>query len=254
MLPDYEIITTKNEIKYILFNTNDVISDHIRKCGVFDEHILNIADFFIKNFYQNKDGKVLDIGSNIGTFSIPLALKYPNIDFYTYEVQPVVYYQLCANILLNKIDNIHANMQGLSDTEKDISIKLPDYNLEGNVGMYSLNNDYNGNLRGGNIHEFSGKVHNVSLKKLDNLEIDNIIFIKIDVEGMELDVLKGSISTLYKNNFPPILYEAWSHEWFAEKKRELENFLINMGYSIHYFGDNSYAQHKLNGLFLQFSK
>jgi FkbM family methyltransferase len=253
MLPKSQIFNTENNLNYLLFETNDVISNHIRKFGYFDKNILTIAEFSIDHLSKlQPDGIVLDIGANMGTFTIPLAKKFDLLTFHSFEIQKPIYYQLCANALLNQLDNVEAHSFGLSDKNEIISINLPDYNEEGNIGMFSLKEEFNANCRGGNSI-FSGKKAFINLKKLDDMNLKKIIFIKVDVEGMEIFVLKGAIATLVNNNFPPILYEAWSHEWFQERKEELDNFLISLGYKIHYFGDNAYAQHHKNGFLLNFS-
>ena len=57
--------------------------------------------------------------------------------------------------------------------------------------------------------------------------------IKIDVEGMELKVLKGAAITLEKNNYPPIIFEAWTWKPFYQARRkELYDYLNEIGYNI----------------------
>jgi hypothetical protein len=54
--------------------------------------------------------------------------------------------------------------------------------------------------------------------------------------GRMKEVLEGSLSTLIKNNYPPILFEAWG-DWKEEVnaskiRKELFEFLEGIGYSI----------------------
>ena len=67
------------------------------------------------------------------------------------------------------------------------------------------------------------------MKKLDDLKIENKIgFIKIDVEGHELEVIKGS-SKIISENMPILLVEI---EKRHTNKPVLEsiNYIKNMGY------------------------
>ena len=44
---------------------------------------------------------------------------------------------------------------------------------------------------------------------------------KLDVEGWEINVLKGAQRTLKASGYPPFIFEAWPDAWFAEKKAQL---------------------------------
>ena len=57
--------------------------------------------------------------------------------------------------------------------------------------------------------------------------------VKIDVEGSELDVIKGSVETLKRSNYPPILFESWNEEWYEKNKQELFQFISSLGYAIY---------------------
>ena len=74
---------------------------------------------------------------------------------------------------------------------------------------------------------------------------DDVRLIKIDVEGMELEVLKGAVLTIQAHDYPPIMFEAWTHkEWFQPKRQELISFLESLGYEIHNMGEDNVAIHK----------
>jgi hypothetical protein len=69
-----------------------------------------------------------------------------------------------------------------------------------------------------------------------------IRLIKIDVEGHELEVLKGGIETLKANNYPPIIFEAWTWKpWFEPKRKKLFEYLEGHGYKIQQLGQNNLA-------------
>lgn len=78
---------------------------------------------------------------------------------------------------------------------------------------------------------------------LDELNLSNIGFIKIDVEGMEEKVLRGGVGTIVRNNYPPILFELWNVGFYnmtQEKHDSLKNFLESLGYEILWkWGDDS---------------
>ena len=68
--------------------------------------------------------------------------------------------------------------------------------------------------------------------------LNNIGFIKIDVEGFEKEVLEGSLETLMKNNYPPIVFESWG-DWKEKEgvnatqlRKDLFLFLNKIGYKI----------------------
>ena len=63
------------------------------------------------------------------------------------------------------------------------------------------------------------------MKTLDELDIANIGFIKMDVEENELYVLKGALKTLAKSNYPTILFES------NYNNQELFDYIKEIGYS-----------------------
>jgi hypothetical protein len=82
------------------------------------------------------------------------------------------------------------------------------------------------------------------LMTLDSIGFEDVRLLKIDVEGHELEVLKGGIETLKANNYPPIIFEAWTWKpWYQEKRTALFDYLKGHGYNIIELGQNNIARH-----------
>lgn len=227
------------EIKFIRLNEHDLIGRIMQK-GFFEGHVLATA---CKLLDGKPTGVILDIGANMGSFTVPLAFHNPQYYFVCFEPQKMVYHQLCGNLALNLISNAEAHNFGLSKVQGDLNVELPDYKSETNIGAFSLDEEVRSH--DDYLCKTKGNVQKVMLYPLDTLGIRDIRLIKIDVEGMELDVLMGGIQTLKNNNYPPILFEAWEHkEWFAPRKQELYSFLQDLGYEITNMGEDNYAVYK----------
>ena len=88
---------------------------------------------------------------------------------------------------------------------------------------------------------------------LDSLALmEDVAFVKVDIEGMELDFFKGAVNTLKSNNYPPIFSEIWEFKWYRESAIEIEKFLQSMGYKLTRFGKDIVAQHPAHKCQIQF--
>lgn len=225
-------------IKYIVFDAPDLIVDNIKAHGGYEAHIVEICHALLSD---EKEGIVLDIGSNIGTFCLPLAKNNPNLLFLAYEPQRIIYYQLCGNVFFNSLDNIYPFPFGLSSKDDLMFIEMPDYTGRNNIGAFSLDPEVRKN---DGECRFSDRREQVHLKMLDSLQLSNIKLIKIDVEGLEKEVILGGLQTLLNNDYPPIIFEAWTYKpWYQERRKELYNMLEKLGYQISVIGENNIAQH-----------
>jgi hypothetical protein len=80
------------------------------------------------------------------------------------------------------------------------------------------------------------------------MTFNDIRLIKVDVEGHELEALKGGIETIKRNNYPPIIFEAWTWKsWYQEKRTALFDYLHGHGYNIIELGQNNIARHPEHG-------
>lgn len=237
MLPVTLIIKVK-DCRYLIFDKSDIISNILRNGDNYEAHLTDISKVLIGDA---QDGCVLDIGANLGSYVIPIAKQFPNLRFFAFEPQRIVYYQLCSNIVLNSLDNITAIQLGLSDKQDIIQTTVPNYATETNIGAFSIDDEVRKNE-----YECAtvGETELMNIVTLDMMGIENIKLIKIDVEGLELNVIKGGLKTLEANNYPPIIFEAWTWKsWYQERRAELYSFIESLGYNITVVGENNIAQH-----------
>jgi len=200
---------------YILPQSN---IDYYMKNGLFESHLIEWSKQFC-----SKDKVMLDIGAHSGTYTIALSNYSKHV--YSFEPQKMTYYALCGSVALSNLRNITCYNYGLGSQEQ-VGIK----------DLFIVSNDGGGSTVIGSINQDSTHnntlaIEKIEIKTLDSIaigNIDNIGFIKIDVEENELNVLYGSLETLKNSNYPTILFECNKDK--AINWKELFEFLNNLGY------------------------
>jgi len=142
---------------------------------------------------------IIEIGSNIGTHTIPLAKHISNGGkIFSFEPQSQNYRLLMENITHNEIKNATVSKIAISSKE-------------GKAFMNTFDNEKINNY--GDARIFENNLENfeeVSVKTLDQLFFDklnenfSIKLIKCDAQGQELNIIKGSKKVIEKNE--PFLY------------------------------------------------
>ena len=135
MLPRVNLIRT-DETDYLMFSTPDSISYTVYMNGYWAKPLLDIALAFIKG---TEGPFVIDIGANLGAFSVPIAQKIcPDGGLiFAYEPQRIIYYQLCGNIFLNRLQRVYAFNTALGEHPGETEIPDINYDQFGNIGAFS---------------------------------------------------------------------------------------------------------------------
>ena len=205
-------------------------ADEKRKKWMLDLGIIerNMITWVIDNYFLDKNKVFLDIGANMGHYSI-LMSKYCK-EIHAFEACKRIAYSLCGSIVLNDCDNITVYNEALGSPENEG--KILNMTVAVNDGANSsFHPNWAKTLSSNNdVDHIESKV----IKTLDSFDIKHVDFIKIDVEGYEHEVLKGCIETIEISGYPPILFESCvgPHLNTREEFDNLKNFLENIGYKI----------------------
>ncbi len=212
--------------------------------GAYDKEEISFVLKILRNRYTSFGGGVvaLDVGANIGVHTLEMAREMENWgQVLAFEAQERLYYALCGNISLNNLSNAQAFNLAIGETVGFIQIPQPDYNKPASFGSLELQYRPTQTEFIGQTISYSPKnLVSVPMNKLDNLKPSRVDFLKIDVEGMEIQVLRGSEQLLHDHN-PDILIE-----WIKSDKTELISFLSSFGYnSIIEIDANLYAKQEI---------
>ncbi|MNU81214.1 2-O-methyltransferase NoeI [compost metagenome] len=165
---------------------------------------------------------ILDIGANIGEISLRFAQTYPQASIHSFEPFPDTFHSLKQNVSLNSFPNIELHPVGLGSEQGNVFFEERSV---GNPGMNRVTSD----------PERSSK--EVTITTLDSFaeKLGNrrVSLIKIDVEGYELEVLKGASSLIQQHR--PVFFIELDDDNLKDQNGsalELIQFLHSFGYKI----------------------
>ena len=174
---------------------------------------------------------IFDIGANIGTFTTWMAKAFPEGKIYCFEPQREVFQMLCGNASINNLYNVYPYNVALGKENNKIEFEEPNYFQKNDFGTFSLVENV--------ISQTTNNKIVVQINTLDwfveYYNIPKIHLLKIDVEGMDIDVLMGATKTIQKH-FPIIFIE------HSDNRRtvidDIKNFLNQFDYGYTVVGNN----------------
>lgn len=135
---------------------------------------------------------VLDIGSNIGNHAIYWSRIAGAARVHAFEPIPETFETLERNIALNDCGNITAHRLALGErSERGTSLSTSDNRMMAQV-----------------VADPDGEIQVVAL---DEMGFSGVDFVKIDVEGHTIGVIKGGLETL-RTHKPVVYVELYAHE------------------------------------------
>lgn len=180
-----------------------------------------------------RDGDIVfDIGANRGYYTLLFShIVRKKGEVHAFEPVPPTFKKLSQVIdKYQRFKNTYLNNVGISDNNSEMTIRVPD-NDDGQASMA--------------IHNFGSwaspksitehKCNFIRLDDYKNVNLKQLDFIKCDVEGAELLVIKGGINTLKK--YSPIISLEVCLEWtrsFDYTPVDIVNILKELGYSRFY--------------------
>jgi len=199
------------EFGNIATHENDLIGKMLSRDLIWEPH--NIA---LMRQYVNKGDVVLDIGANIGFFSVVLSKIVGNTGK-VHAFEPILENFKLLQLNCNKLSNTILHYYALGNETGKVTLASE----QGNMGNSYITNDSYGD---------------VNLIKLDDLGI-NPKFIKLDVQGFEYDVLMGGLETI-KSNRPIMIIELEDSNGsiptsFRQSKEKSLKLLKELNYTIY---------------------
>lgn len=223
--------TVRAEGRYgpmFVFDNDMVIGRSLLKYGEWAELEIDLLSQIVK-----PGSTVVDVGANIGTHTVPFAqMVGPGGKVIAFEPQHLVFQLLCANVAVNDLHNVWANNAAVGARDGFCEMTALDFNAEtNNFGACEMRTP-----------EHKGKVFfGVPIVRLDLLDLEACALIKADVEGGELDMLRGAEKTIERCQ--PVLY--LEHH---DNRDEVVAFLRERGYRIHMHRTPSFNKKNFNGV------
>ena len=227
----------KGEVKTIYFrgfklklHLDDWIQQNIYFKGSYENIELNWVE---KNL--NTGDVFIDIGANIGVYTLTAAQKIAQGKVYAFEPFEQNHNSLLSNIELNTFQNIQVEKLAIAECKKNISLFYDE--ADKNLGMVSA---YNASMKNETI---------IKAVALDDYAAENkinkIAIVKMDIEGNELFALQG-MKNILNYHQPKLLIEIdaaiLSRTTYVAK--DIFDFLDALNYAPFYFNQSGYLVEK----------
>lgn len=208
---------------------DQVIGRSLRVYGEWAEEEIRFISALL-----NEHDIVLDIGANIGTHTIALASRFPKIQIFAFEPQPLLHALLVSNVLSAGFANVTPMAMGCSSNITLIDVN-PDYDaIDWNFGAVALTE--------------SPFAQGSYAAPVTMIPIDSLVFqsrvqlLKIDVEGMEKEVLSGAVSLLTSDR-PLVFFEILT----IEKLQPVKQIMSRSGYDMYWIETPAFNPRNYNG-------
>lgn len=156
-----------------------------------------------RNFAGQRPIVAVDCGANIGVHTLEFARELQaDGRVLALEAQRAIFYALCGNIAINNCFNVEAKNIAVGATDGSLTVPYIDYHTRSSFGSLELRDREGKEYIGQAIDYTNG--YEVPLLTLDSLCKEQVDLIKIDVEGMEEEVISGAIELLKSSK--PVLF------------------------------------------------
>jgi len=215
-------IKTKLGYRMYLIPNDPGISTELRLFKIHEPLTTKILTEYIQNGWT-----ILDVGSNIGYYALlESQLVGEKGKVIAIEPMPLNYSYLIKNIRLNKVKNVLPINCAISNKNGKIKMIKSSYSnwcsvFTGKIPEIIKNDNYS-------VIEIPTKTIDSIVKEL-HLKYVNLI--RMDIEGHELEAIKGGIKTIKKYH-PDLLIEIHTKYLGKQGTKKLLNLLENEGYRI----------------------
>ncbi|GAB6160952.1 hypothetical protein JCM12298_01110 [Desulfothermus naphthae] len=179
-------------------------------------HHEEFLDDIYRAALKKNEGAIIDVGVNTGQTLLKILSFDKNRLYFGFEPQSTAASCVESFLIENKIKNYCILPIALSDKNECVLL-----HIRGN-GVYSMASDVASMIDGfrpANFYNYKKYIYAARGDEvIDSLGIPSIALIKVDVEGAELEVIKGLKMTIDKHR-PFILFEVLHHYLVVTKEK-----------------------------------
>lgn len=203
-----------------LTNVNDTYIGHsLRTYGEWSEAEVSLFSQIVR-----PGDTVLEAGSNIGSHTTWFSQAVGDTgSVLAFEANRHTHQLLCANLALNECLNVHAHHMAIGAAAGTIDFPALDPKAVNNFGSASL------------VRHAYDKTERVMQRSVDELRLERLDFLKSDIEGYELELLKGAQATITRLR-PMLFLEISPLPGRPTGNRDdLVGFLALLNYACYYY-------------------
>ena len=233
------LIINRNDYRMIDQTQGYGLGFQIMHNSCYDQQEIDMALTLLDSRHANFGPGVcaIDCGANVGVHTVEWARSMSGWGYvYSFEAQEKIFYALAGNVIINNCLNVTARHAAVGSVCGTLSIAEPDYLVPSSYGSFELKKTENTEFIGQAI-DYDNPQKLVNLVSIDSLNLNRLDFLKIDVEGMEVEVLEGAKESIEKFK-PQILVET-----IKSDKKKITDELEKSGYKIYPAGLNVLAVH-----------
>jgi FkbM family methyltransferase len=234
------MIVNRNDYQMVSENAGYGVGYQIFENSCFDPEEVGLAlGLLTIRREMFGDGVIgIDGGANIGVHTIEWAKHMHGWGrAIAVEAQERVFYALAGNIAINNCFNAAAHYAALGAEEGTLTIPRIDYGRPSSFGSLELRKSSKNEFIGQEVDYSAAGGKQVKMMTIDGLGLSRLDFIKLDIEGMELEALAGAVESIRAHK-PIMLIETIKTDVAA-----LQDFLGKHGYRHFQHGINLVAVH-----------
>jgi hypothetical protein len=169
----------------------------------------------------NSHSVVLDLGGNFGQMAVLFSRMVPAGQVHVFEADPFVYSAMVRNVEQNRCANVHCyNTAVWHESGKTLFYPQADFVRFESYGSYGIDPTATGGQQ-------------VQSITIDSLNLSQVDLIKIDIQGSDLNAMRGAVQTIAK--YQPVIifeYESLFDQQFATSWDDYVDFIASIGYRI----------------------